>query len=71
MTEIELRKYVCGKLREHREAKQIQIKEVSKALKIGNGHISQTELGYNMPSIESLKKYCDFYNIKSSDVLPF
>lgn len=71
MTDIELKKYVGSKLREHREAKQMQIQEVSRALKIGNGHISQTELGYTLPSIPSLRKYCDFYNIKSSDLLPF
>lgn len=71
MTDIELKQYIGNKLKQYREAANLSRLQVAQVLNSSKSHINQIELGYAMPSVITLKKYCKLYDIKSSDLLPF
>lgn len=60
-----LDKQIGEKLRKLRESKHLTTREVAEAIGITHSYVSRIENG-KAPSLDKLKKLCDFYNVDVS-----
>ena len=71
ITKEELKAHICERLKYYRKQANLSMIEVAKRINSSSGHITYIEKGVGVPSIVTIKKLCEVYGIKSSDILPF
>lgn len=62
-------KQLGDRLRDLRESQNLRQTDVANALCISNKILSSYELNISMPTIDNLKKLCEFYNVSADYLL--
>jgi transcriptional regulator with XRE-family HTH domain len=69
--EVSLNEYIGTKVLMFRKSKGITQVELAEILEVQRTSISNIENGVQQLSMEKLEKLCAFFNIKSTEILPF
>jgi transcriptional regulator with XRE-family HTH domain len=62
---------IASRIKALRKQRGYSQEKVSKVLNVTRSSISNMEVSRHTITVEILEKICNFYNVKSSEILPF